>query len=340
MVRIAENAGNYEPEPTTADLNGDGWDDVVLTKVNFQSYETFALDILASDQKGGMVLATPAIFQGPVPRVQNPRQVVLADFNGDGRSDLFVADHGYDAHPFPGYQNTLVLSAPGGKLVDGTSGLPQQSDFTHSAAAADIDRDGDIDLYNGNIWGQAEIDPQILLNDGSGKFSVGKKRLPPLVSLNQNGYTTCAFSDIDNDGDPDLILGDAGDDINNEHSTPNSEVLVNDGKGVFGLLPDAMPAKDHDTSDIAHDIEPVDLNGDAYLDLFIVYEKQPAQGSYIQALVNNRDGRFETRLHQDWILWIGRSGSHTWSCGTWIATATWISWPNTRTMRIPTRYCS
>ncbi len=137
-----------------------------------------------------------------------------------------------------------------------------------------------------------KIDPQILLNDGSGKFSVGKKRLPPLVSLNQNGYTTCAFSDIDDDGDPDLILGDAGDDINNEHSTPNSEVLVNDGKGVFGLLPDSMTAKDHDTSDIAHDIEPVDLNGDAYPDLFMVYEKQPAQGSYIQALVNNRDGTF------------------------------------------------
>ena len=169
--------------------------------------------------------------------------------------------------------------------------------LTHSAAAADIDGDGDIDLYNGNIWGDAEIDPQIdpqiLLNDGSGKFSVGKKRLPPLVSLNQNGYTTCAFSDIDDDGDPDLILGsDAGDDINNEHSTPNSEVLVNDGKGVFGLLPDSMTAKDHDTSDIAHDIEPVDLNGDAYPDLFMVYEKQPAQGSYIQALVNNRDGMF------------------------------------------------
>ena len=49
--------------------------------------------------------------------------MVIADFNGDRVDDIFVADHGYDAYPFPGYQNTLVLSAPGGKLVDATDNL-------------------------------------------------------------------------------------------------------------------------------------------------------------------------------------------------------------------------
>jgi len=189
-------------------------------------------------------------------------------------------------------QNTLVLTAPNGKLVDGTGNLPQQDDFTHSACAADIDGDEDIDLYVGNTWGQNDIDPQILLNDGSGKFSVGVNCLPPLTDLSQNGYTTCEFSDVNNDGSPDLILGDHGDDIANEHSTPDSEILLNNGAGVFTLLPNAMPAKSFDSSDSAHDIQPIDLNGDAYVDLFVVYERQPSLGSYIQALVNNQDGTF------------------------------------------------
>lgn len=282
----------YEPFLTTADLDGDGLEDVLIAKMTFQTRETYALDILLNDGNGSLALATSSIFLGTVPAVQHPRQVVTADLNGDRVADIFVADHGYDAHPFPGYQNTLVLSAPNGKVQDATGNLPQQRDFTHSACAADIDDDGDIDLYVGNTWGQNDIDPQILLNEGRGRFTVGENRLPPLIDLNQNGYTTCEFSDVNNDGSPDLILGDAGDDIANEHSTPGSEVLPNDGRGVFAPLPGALPPKSYAPSDIAHDIQPIHLDGDAYVDLLLVYERQPSQGSYIQALVNNGDGTF------------------------------------------------
>lgn len=293
ILRVNDtNPYEYEPSVTSADFDGDGLEDVVITRMTFQTTETYELDILLNAGNGSLVLATSSVFSGTVPAVQHPRQVVIADFNGDGISDIFVADHGYDAPPFPGYQNTLVLTTPNGKLVDGTGNLPPQDDFTHSACAADIDGDDDIDLYVGNTWGRNDIDPQILLNDGSGTFTVGTGRLPPLVDLSQNGYTTCEFSDVNNDDSPDLILGDAGDDIANEHSTPDSEILLNDGTGVFTLLPNAMPPKDFAPSDIAHDIQPVDLNDDAYVDLFVVYEKQPSQGSYIQPLVNNQDGTF------------------------------------------------
>ncbi len=287
----------FEPQLTSGDFDGDGLDDVVVERLHWLTYETFELDILLNDGSGGLTLATSAVFSGTVPAVQHPTDVVVADFNGDGRDDIFVADHGYDADPFPGYQNQLVLSAPGDKLVDATGNLPQRDDFTHSACAADVDADGDVDLYVGNTWGQRDIDPQILLNDGRGRFSVGENHLPPLVDLNQNGYTTCAFVDVDNDGDADLVLGDAGDSIGNEHSTPDSEVLLNDGAGVLALVPDAMPAKGVSSFDIAHDIEPIDLDGDAFVDLLMLYEGWEGpfegwQGSYVQALVNNGDGTF------------------------------------------------
>jgi hypothetical protein len=286
------SAFGYEPFVTSADFNGDGLEDVVITKMTFQTFETYELDILLNDGNGSLMLGTSSVFLGTPPAVQHPAQVVTADLNGDGVSDIFVADSGNDSPPHPGFQNALALSSPDGKLVDATQNLPQQNDMTHSACAADIDADEDIDLYVGNVWGQNDHDPQVLLNDGDGKFSVGENCLPPLVDLSQNGYTTCEFSDVNNDDAPDLILGDAGEGFTNEHSTPDSEVLLNDGTGVFTRLPNAMPPKSSDSSDIAHDIQPVDLNGDAYVDLFIVYERQPSQGSYIQALVNNQDGTF------------------------------------------------
>ena len=46
----------------------------------------------------------------------NPRKVVAADFNGDDKTDVIVADHGYDAWPFPGAPLLLYLSTADGRL--------------------------------------------------------------------------------------------------------------------------------------------------------------------------------------------------------------------------------
>ena len=299
LLRVNDSSlYDYEPFLTPVEINGDGLEDVLITKATFLSYETYELDILLNDGQGGLKLATSDLFSGAVPAVQNPTEVVTADFNGDGRTDIFVADHGYDNWPFPGFQNQLALSTTSGRLVDATSNLPQQYDFTHSACAADIDNDDDVDLYIGNIWGESEINPLILLNDGQGKFTEGQNRLPLLTDLSQNGFTTCAFTDVNNDDAPDLVLADAGDLIENAYSTPTSEVLLNNGAGVFSHLPNAMPPKAVSVHDIGHAIEPLYLNGDVYIDLVVVYEGwkgvdgQTWDGSYIQTLINNKDGTF------------------------------------------------
>src|SRR6185295_16390840 len=106
------------------------------------------------------------------------------------------------------HQNTLSVSTPDCHLLNATSYLPQQSDFTHSATAGDIDNDGDVDLYVGNIWGANLIPPQIWLNDGTGHFSIGSGLLPAAqTDLNQNRYTTSHFVDVNLDGNIDLVLG-------------------------------------------------------------------------------------------------------------------------------------
>jgi hypothetical protein len=288
----------YEPWLASGDFDGDGLDDIVTMPSHGWTTETDEMNILLNDGNGSLVLGTATVFSGTVPRTAVSAAIpVVAELNGDGRSDIFVVDTGQDTDPFPGYQNTLVLSAPGGKLVDATANLPQFYDMAHEASAGDIDGDGDNDLFVGTNWGQNMIDPYILLNDGSGRFTLAEDRLHPSLDLEQNTYTASEFVDVNNDGYPDLVLGDLGDDLDNEYSTPDSVVLLNDGTGSFTSPPIALPPKPFGDYVQGLDIEAADLNHDGYEDMFVVYTwayegTWVYEGRYVQILINNQDGTF------------------------------------------------
>jgi len=291
---------------SSADFNSDGEMDVVFDRHIFRSPDTFELEILVNDGNGGLRVGTSEIFDGPIPKVQHPRQMLIADFNGDGRSDIFIADHGQDSNLFPGYQNTLVLSSPGGKMINATSNLPQQSDFTHSAASGDIDGDGDVDLFVGNIYGDTKVPPQVWVNDGSGSFSIDDKRIPVrFTDFSFGTYTASQFVDINKDGFLDLILGAA-----NDPSTP--VLLLNDGYGYFEELPNAFPPKLCSEKDITLYIESTDFDNDGLPDLILASTSR-YKGRYLQILINNGDGTFtdetKSRLPQsinsdEWIITI------------------------------------
>jgi hypothetical protein len=290
----------------SADFNDDGFPDIVLSRGIFQSGRTFELEVLLNDGNGSFWAGTSDLFSGDVPQVMEPRELVLADFNGDGRVDIFVADQGMDADPWPGHQNTLVLSAPGGKMVDATGNLPQQSDQTHSATAADIDSDGDTDLFVGNLGGGG-VSPRVLLNDGTGVFAVVEGILPPeQTDLSLNWYTTSEFADINNDTFPDLILGQGDRDR-------DSHVLLNDGTGRFSRVETPLPPSFFAPEQQIIDIKAADITGDGYLDLFLVDTRNTYHGWYIQVLINNADGTFRdetsSRLPQSganapWLWWV------------------------------------
>lgn len=295
LVSLLTVAGAGESSLVVADFTGDGYQDVLIQRWRFATTESFPLAVLVNDTRGGLIEGTADVFDGAVPSttfVGGGREVV-ADFNGDGRPDVFLPDFGKDAVPFPGGQNVLLLSTPDGRLADATDRLPQRRDTTHSAAAGDVDGDGDLDLYVGNIWGR-DVAPAVLLNDGAGWFTPSPGALPPMTGLTQNGYTVGAFADVDGDGDADLVLGDAGDDIDNEHSTRRSAVLLNDGAGRFEPLPGAMPPGPFPSTpyQIALHIAAADLDHDGDLDL-VVNHTRDYVGRMIQVLVNDGGGIFE-----------------------------------------------
>jgi hypothetical protein len=275
----------------TADFNGDGWPDVLVYRGFDQKRDAAPMEILLNDTHGSLYLGTSQVFADSVPSTVAPREVVLADFNGDGHPDIFVADHGLDAAPAPGAHNSLALSIPNGLMVDASDAWPDLADFTHSAAAADVDMDGDVDLYVGNIWGEKMVPPAIYLNsDGAGTFIQARGCLPyPLEDMDFGAFTASEFVDVNNDTFPDLILGDAGDDLT---GGKDSYVLLNDGSGHFSYLMNAIPPKPWAETNLVLDIQAADINEDGYQDLFILFTKQEYQGRYIQVLINNQDGTF------------------------------------------------
>lgn len=287
----------YLQDVTVADVNGDGNPDLIATRIISSHPERTAFSILSGNGRGSFRDATTSIVQGAVPGLMWSRQTVVADFNGDGRPDIFFADTGFDQPPFSGTTQTLLLSTSDGKLVDASANLPQDATYTHTAAAADVNGDGSVDLYEGNIC-CGSAGPRILLNDGHGRFSVLPNALPAdmLDPFGSVKYTRAAFADVNGDGHPDLLLL-------GEDSTPDA-VLLNDGTGHFHRLANALPPKPFGGNAEGLAVQPVDLNGDGKLDLILAFTKSNPfyVGRWIQILINNGDGTFRdetaTRLPQ------------------------------------------
>jgi len=291
------------------DINGDGHLDVVqiYSFIPNQNLPGIPIRILLGDGLGGFSDGTTALFGSNVPLGDAATGVSVADFNGDQRPDLFISQHGYDQPPFPGAQNRLILSSGASGVVDATSQIPQVAVFTHWSTVGDIDGDNDVDIYVDNL-GDSIGDPNVdrssffLVNDGLGNFTRSDTRLPPAFESGLRAYTSALLFDADRDGDQDLLLGMWGPQaVVLGSGAFASVVLFNDGSGHFTeTARSALPSPIFDvTRAEVLGLEALDLNGDSYLDLFLLTHNQTSR--YIQVLINNGDGSFrdETSMRLD-----------------------------------------
>ena len=145
-----------------------------------------------ADTSGG-----PSFASGPpIPAGPDPVSVAVADFNGDGKRDLAVANRGYARG-----LKILLGNGAGGFAA---AGSPLKAQGEPSAvASADFDGDGKADLA------LASSDPNtisVLLGDGAGRVSAAPGS-PVEVTGNP---LNLKVADLDGDGRADLIVSSYG----------------------------------------------------------------------------------------------------------------------------------
>jgi len=170
-------AGTIFKNGILIDINNDGMKDIVgsqsISGVDGQLSPVFAF----LSQGNGVFVEDSSVLPSEV-GVEHARQWLTDDFNQDGFDDLFVADHGFDAAPFPGEKNLLLLNDGSGNLDDVTiSNLSSLSTFTHGASSGDVNGDGFPDLFLNNSIndqpnnGSSENEGRLWINNGDGSFT-------------------------------------------------------------------------------------------------------------------------------------------------------------------------
>lgn len=175
------------------DADGDGDTDVFLGTGLALIHGEVDSEMYISDGGGGFSL-DQSVFGGSAPPATHARKSVVADFDSDGLEDLLVFDHGFDSNPFPGSQPKLIMQDSPGSFS--WSKLPDTG-FHHGGAAADIDNDGDIDVFVGGF------EPFFYINDGSAGFSRVDDRFDGSIAK----VFTAELIDVDRDGFVDLMVG-------------------------------------------------------------------------------------------------------------------------------------
>ena len=130
--------------------------------------------------------------------------LVLTDYNNDGYPDVLVLRGGWWGQQGL-YPMSLLRNNGDGTFDDVTEEAGLLSFHpTQTAAWADFDRDGYLDLFVGHESTSADPRPsQLFHNNGNGTFS--SVPLPPGLA-NAGFVKGVAWGDIDNDGWPDLYL--------------------------------------------------------------------------------------------------------------------------------------
>jgi hypothetical protein len=272
---ISQNDGIAD-ETVSFDFNNDGLLDVLITS-GTRNTTKVAMEIALANGDGTFSDGTSATITGVTPEFFAPREIIQGDFNGDSISDFFIVDQGYDVNPWPGGPSALLLSNIDGTWANAT--IPIENDMTHSAASGDIDNDGDIDIYVGNIYGGNSIPPYMLINNGVGEFTKSSSILPATLQNLNVKFTTSLLFDANNDGWMDIIVG--GD------LPINNKIFLSDQGQFSDSSVVNLPESTRFGSNIVVDSQTYDFNHDGFLDILFLSTKGSYKENQIQILIND-----------------------------------------------------
>ncbi|MBL0037002.1 MAG: VCBS repeat-containing protein [Flavobacteriales bacterium] len=202
-VLLPHKQSETGPMLATADVNGDGRTDVYLGG----SYaHPASLWLQLAD--GGFEAARSQPWKQGAVQEQVGGQLFDADRDGD--MDLLVLAGSNEADlRDKAYTQRLYLNDGKANFSEAQGALPELMTSALRADAADIEGDGDMDLFIGGRQTPAHYPfaprSYLLVNDGKGHFTDATQELAP-EAIGPGMVTAVRFTDMDGDKDPDLLL--------------------------------------------------------------------------------------------------------------------------------------
>jgi enediyne biosynthesis protein E4 len=225
--------------------------------------------------------------------------VAIGDMNGDGRADIY-----FTANQEP---NRLYLNRGNFEFEDvtETAGVGGFNGWTTGVTMVDVNNDGKLDIYVGNLGDYLIFNGknQLFINEGNDENGIPQfKDRAMEFGLDLVGFSTQAsFFDYDRDGDLDMFMlnhslhengtfGTSSDLRHKSHPLAGDKLLRNDA-GHFvevtkeaGILDNAIG--------YGLGIVTVDINMDGWTDIFVGNDFHENDYLYI----NQKDGTFKESL--------------------------------------------
>lgn len=262
------------------DLDNDGLLDLIATSAGIQTYYFRQLP-------GGGPHSIPQ-FQKMTTAWQIPQDtkhtwgVVAADFDNDGDKDLYFPCGGFPiAQTNRLLRNDLNTLGVFTRMSTTDAGdAVKLVDSSFGASAVDYDRDGDLDLFTSatrTYTGLVDQPCRLLRNDGALHFT-DVSQAAGIIEIGDYKHT--GIGDIDNDGWPDLGVGQIGGPVRlwrNNHDGTFVEIAHPIGLTVpsrsFGFVF-------------------TDFDNDGWQDVFLPQYLAPGDPRVSRLFLNNRNGTF------------------------------------------------
>ncbi|MEX2484103.1 MAG: FG-GAP-like repeat-containing protein, partial [Brumimicrobium sp.] len=204
------NTGNNPTSVVGADLDNDGFEDIIVTNYADDNVSVFM------NSAGGF--GAPTTFNSSA----TPIRIKKGDINNDGDPDIIVLNENNQLSVLIG-DGAGGLSAP---TTHATGNVPLGIDV------GDVNNDNFDDVVVAN---SADDNVSIYTNDGTGNLGA------PVIKNVGDGPNSVTFGDLNNDGAPEIVT--------TNFTSNNISVYANNGSGLFGFAATNYTSSDSDPLD-------------------------------------------------------------------------------------------